>query len=147
MDSLAERRRRVKADAASAPAWLELALALDSRGREREAVPAYERALRLGLEPADRRTALISLASSQRNLGQTTEALRTIERARREFREDPAVEGFAALILLDAGRPERALRVAGLALVREADPEAFGGFGEALARKFRGLAGRRAEGR
>jgi hypothetical protein len=99
----------------------------------------YRRALRLGLDRESRRAALLCLASSYRVIGQFEPALRTVELARREYRDDPAVDSFHALVLLDGGEPRLALRVLGLALVREANPKAFGGFERALGRKFRGL--------
>jgi tetratricopeptide (TPR) repeat protein len=114
------------------------ALRHDKAGRESKAVPDYQQALKLGLEPADERVALISLASSHRNLGQLDEALVMITKARRKFPRDPVVDSFAALILLDSGQPHRAVRVLGLALCEHAVPGSLGGFETALARKFRG---------
>lgn len=109
----------------------------DHAGREAQAVPEYQRALQLGLDPADERTALICLASSHRNLGQLNQAQAVISRARRKYPRDPAIEAFTALILLDAGQPRRAIRILGLAFCENAAPGAFGGFDAALARKFR----------
>lgn len=111
----------------------------DKAGRESKAVPEYERALKLGLEPADQRIALICLASSYRNLGQLNEALAVISKARRAFVHDAVVDSFAALILVDSGQPQRAVRLLGLALCEHAVPGALDGFDAVLARKFRGV--------
>jgi len=122
---------------ATAREFLARALAHDKAGREAKAIPDYERALKLGLDSADERTALICLASSHRNVGEHLRAQSIIERARRKFSGDPVVDAFAALILLDAGRPQRAVRILGLALCNHAQPGALDGFDSALTRKFR----------
>ena len=69
-----------------------------------------------------------------------------IARARRAFPHDAAVDGFDALILLDSGQPQRAVRVLGLALCERATPGALGGFDSALTRKFRGATSPRTAG-
>ncbi|HEX8094145.1 tetratricopeptide repeat protein [Jatrophihabitans sp.] len=122
----------------SAKDYLGRALRHDKAGREAQAVADYMHALKLGLDGADERIALICLASSHRNLGEHDQALKVISRARRRYPEDPVVEAFAALILLDAGQPNRAVRILGLALCNHARPDALDGFDTVLTRKFRG---------
>lgn len=121
--------------------WLRTALLLDSLDREATAVSYYEHALKLGLSAKDQRTALICLASSHRNLRHTQQALTVMERARRKFPDDPAVESFYALALLDAGQAKKAIRVLGLTLVSAA-PKQLDGFDDALRMKFRGVTAR-----
>ena len=121
----------------TAAQYLASAFAHDKAGRESKAVPDYLQALKLGLEPADQRAALICLASTYRNLGQLDEALAVITKARRKFPHDAVVDGFAALILVDSGQPHRAVRILGLALCEHAAPGALEGFDTALPRKFR----------
>jgi tetratricopeptide (TPR) repeat protein len=118
--------------------YLARALRHDRAGREAQAVPDYEKALKLGLNPADERTALICLASSHRNLHQLDQAQTVINRARRKHPHDPVIEAFTALILLDAGHPRRAVRILGLALCNYATPGTLTGFDTALISKFRG---------
>lgn len=112
-------------------------LAHDKAGREAKAIPEYQRALKLGLKEDDERTALICMASSYRNIGDHEMAQSVIERARRKFRGHPVVDAFAALILLDAGQPKRAVRILGLALCDHVETGALAGFDSALKRKFR----------
>lgn len=119
--------------------WLHTGLLLDSLGREATAVRHYQHALALGLTKEQQRTALISLASSHRNLREADAALDTLARTRKKFANDPAVEAFYALALLDIGRPRKAIRVLGLALVASARDGALGGFERALQAKFRGV--------
>ncbi|MEO6117128.1 MAG: tetratricopeptide repeat protein, partial [Pseudolysinimonas sp.] len=78
------------------------------------------------------------MASSHRSIGEHDRAEIVIERARRKYPDDPVVDAFAALIFLDAGRPQRAVRILGLALCNHAEPGALEGFDTALTRKFRG---------
>lgn len=84
----------------------------DFLGREAEAIPLYRRALDLGLDPARRSQALIQLASSLRNVGETSEAIRILEGIRPDATVGASGEAFLALSLFDAGRPGDALRVA-----------------------------------
>ncbi|WP_104087647.1 MULTISPECIES: tetratricopeptide repeat protein [unclassified Cryobacterium] len=84
----------------------------DFLGREAEAIPFYRRALDLGLDPVRRSQALIQLASSLRNIGETTEAIKILEGVRPDPTIGDAGEAFLALSLFDAGRPGDALRVA-----------------------------------
>jgi tetratricopeptide (TPR) repeat protein len=86
----------------------------DSTGRPELAVPLYREALDLGLDGIRRRRAVIQLASSLRNLGETEEsvALLTAERDRGSDELDDAVSAFLALALVDAGREREAVSVA-----------------------------------
>ncbi len=123
----------------SAREFLQRGLRHDRAGREAQAVPDYQQALKLGLEPADERTTLICLASSHRNLGDLAAARTIIKRARRKYPRDPVIEAFTALILLDDGEPRLAVRILGLALCASAAPGELAGFDHALASKFRAL--------
>jgi tetratricopeptide (TPR) repeat protein len=102
-----------------AQAALERAGARDSAGRPDEAVPLYERALRLGLDDENRPQAVIQMASSIRNLGDNTRALDLLEVELRDHPEAPyrdEVAAFLALALVTGGEAERAASVLLLAL-------------------------------
>ena len=90
----------------------------DFLGRETDAIPHYRRALDLGLDPERRSQAVIQLASSLRNVGDFTEAIRILEGVGSDSTIGDAGEAFLALSLFDAGRPGEALRVALKALGR-----------------------------
>lgn len=96
----------------------ERAGAYDSTGQPEVAVPLYEQALAAGLDGPRRRRAVISLASSWRNLGQPGVAVRLLEaETERPGDElDAAVATFRALALADLGREREGLAVALLAL-------------------------------
>ena len=66
-------------------ALFEEACAHDREGREAEAVPCYEEALRLGLGDPERARALLGLGSTYRNLGRHDDAVRVLEAAVAEY--------------------------------------------------------------
>lgn len=103
-----------------AVALFERAGAQDSTGHSDLAVPLYRQALTLGLSGERRRSAVIQLASSLRNLGEITEsvALLSAEQTAGSDHLDDAVSAFLALALVDAGREREAVSVALLALAR-----------------------------
>ncbi|WP_426182453.1 tetratricopeptide repeat protein [Microbacterium sp. TWP3-1-2b2] len=103
-----------------ARAEFERAGARDSAGRPLEAIPHYRRALTLGLDAEHQPQAIIQLASSLRNVGETAEALALLERAQQDAAGSPygdAIAAFHALSLASSGAPYKALSVALLALV------------------------------
>jgi tetratricopeptide (TPR) repeat protein len=101
-------------------ALFERAGAFDSTGHSDLAVPLYERALDLGLGGGRRREAVIQLASSLRNLGESARsvALLSAERDAGSDELDDAVDAFLALALVDAGREREAVSLALTALSR-----------------------------
>lgn len=84
----------------------------DFLGREAEAVPLYRAALARGLDGARRSQAVIQLASSLRNLGETDEAIALLEAVPESDPLHASAHAFLALALHDAGRPADALRIA-----------------------------------
>jgi hypothetical protein len=104
----------------SAVAIFERASSLDSTGHSDLAVPLYRQALEFGLPGQRRRRAVIQLASSLRNLGQSAEsvALLAAERERESDDLDDAVCAFLALALVDTGCEREAVSIALTALSR-----------------------------
>ena len=96
-------------DAASVFEW---ASVQDFLGHEAEAIPLYRRALSLGLDEIRRPKAQIQLASSLRNVGDTSEAITILEGMESGGSTADAQQAFLALALFDAGRSGDALRVA-----------------------------------
>jgi tetratricopeptide (TPR) repeat protein len=88
--------------------------ALDSTGHSDLAVPLYRRAPDLGLDGSRRRQAVIQMASSLRNLGQSSESVELLraERAAGSDELDDALSAFLALALADVGREREALSIA-----------------------------------
>ncbi len=73
--------RAVDEEPRSAQAWFWLAATLDNRAEESLAIPAYERALRLGLEGEGRVKALAWLASSRSKVGDHRAAMAALSKA------------------------------------------------------------------
>lgn len=107
----------------------ERAAAHDRAGREAEAIPEYEAALRLGLQEETARRALLGLGSSLRNVGRHHEAVAVLEDACSRFDGDPALRSFRALALASAGSCEHAL---GDVLLLVAERVELGGYDRAL---------------
>ncbi|NOK62146.1 MAG: tetratricopeptide repeat protein [Chloroflexi bacterium AL-W] len=103
----------------SAVALFEQACALDSTGHSDQAVSLYRQALAHGLPGERRRRAVIQMASSLRNIGQSAEsvALLMAERENNPSDDlDDAVSAFLALALVDVGREREAVALALTAL-------------------------------
>jgi Flp pilus assembly protein TadD len=78
-----EFRRAVGQAPGEALGWYWLAVTLDNRGREAEAIPAYRQALALGLPPELATNGWAWLGSSLRKTGHPDEALACFDEAER----------------------------------------------------------------
>jgi Flp pilus assembly protein TadD len=105
------------------------AAAHDRAGREAEAIPEYEEALRLGLPDAVTPRALLGLGSSLRNVGRHDDAVAVLEDACARFPNDHALRAFRALAVASVGRCEEAL---GDVLLLVADQVELDGYDRAL---------------
>ncbi|MGH3130647.1 MAG: tetratricopeptide repeat protein [Gaiellaceae bacterium] len=101
----------------------------DRAGREAEAIPEYEEALRLGLDDASAAGALLGLGSSLRNVGRADEAVAVLEGACDRYPDHAALRAFRALALASAGRCAEGL---GDTLLLLADRVDLGGYERAL---------------
>lgn len=105
--------RAVAADPALADGWFWLAVTRDNRGQEAEAVPAYQQALRLGIDDRGQRAqAWTWLASSLSKTGRHAEALDALAEAVRLGGYEPEGE-FGQLRVAIGRRAARAQRLAG----------------------------------
>jgi tetratricopeptide (TPR) repeat protein len=84
------------------------AVECDRAGREEEAIPRYEAALRLGLADDLVPGAMVGLGSSLRNVGRADEAVELLGEACARFPDNAALSLFHALALAGAGRCEEA---------------------------------------
>lgn len=98
----------------SAIADFERACSFDATDQPDRAVMLYRQALTTGLTGVRRRRAVIQMASSLRNVGQSAEsvALLTEELDAESDQLDDAVRGFLALALTDVGREREAVALA-----------------------------------
>lgn len=114
IDTLAAER-----GALDAAALFERASARDYVGLEADAAPLYRAALELGLDDIRRPQAVIQLASTLRNLGESAEAVALLENqleADPESRWAAPTAAFLALALSSDGREREATAVALAAL-------------------------------
>lgn len=102
------------------------ACAHDRAGREEEAIPCYEEALRLGLEDPLRRQALLGLGSSYRNELRHTDAIALLGDAAAEYPDDQALQVFLALALWSGGREREAMQALGRVTLDNADLRGYG---------------------
>ncbi|WP_159437296.1 tetratricopeptide repeat protein [Alicyclobacillus vulcanalis] len=112
----------------SARAKFELARALDYLGREAEAIPLYEEAVRLGLSAEYHAYALLQLGSSLRNVGRVDEAVQVLIDAQRRYPELPSISMFLGLSLYSQGNKSEALKIvmrAMLQYVQSSDIERY----------------------
>ncbi|MFE3574852.1 tetratricopeptide repeat protein [Lysinibacillus sp. NPDC059133] len=81
----------------------------DSLGKEKEAIPHYEKAIQLGLKPEILLDAYLGLGSTYRTLGQYEQAKRIFEQAISEFPEAEHLKVFYAITLYNLGEHSMAM--------------------------------------
>jgi tetratricopeptide (TPR) repeat protein len=95
----------------------QLAWTLETSGQLAEALPAYEKAVALGLTPNEHANALIGLANTLRGLVQTERAAEVLRSGQRQFPDNREFDVFLALALHALGQHAEALQLALTALV------------------------------
>ncbi|WP_155849838.1 tetratricopeptide repeat protein [Arthrobacter sp. H41] len=102
-------------------ALFELGGVHDALGLENEAIPLYRRAIEAGLTGTSALRASIQLASTLRNVGNSSEAVTILESMPDAGIDEGARQAFLALALHDEGRHGDALKTALLALIPTLD--------------------------
>lgn len=87
----------------------QMAWTCDFMGKEREAVPFYEKAIAHGLSGDDRKGAMLGLGSTYRCLGEYQKSLKVFDQAVIEFSDDRSLKVFRALTLHNLGKSEEAV--------------------------------------
>lgn len=77
-------------------------IAHDNTGLGKEAIPYYEKALRLGLSGADRERCLMGLGSTYRYWGHYDKAVETLRLGKEDFPENRAIQVFLAMALYNS---------------------------------------------
>jgi tetratricopeptide (TPR) repeat protein len=90
----------------------QLAWTCDVLGRAEEALPYYEKAIALGLQPNELSGALIGLGSTLRNLGQLERSAEVLRSGQVQFPDNAEFAVFLAVTLHQQGRHAEALRLA-----------------------------------
>ncbi len=94
----------------------QLAWTLDTAGKPADALPHYEKAVALGLEPNEHANALIGLAVTLRTLAEPSRAAEVLRSGQLHFPDNREFDVFLSLALHDLGEHSEALRLALLAL-------------------------------
>jgi tetratricopeptide (TPR) repeat protein len=94
----------------------QLAWTLDTAGQSALALPHYEKAVTLGLEPNEHSNALIGLAVTLRALGQSARAAEVLRSGQLQFPDNREFDVFLSLALHDLGDHAESLRLALIAL-------------------------------
>jgi tetratricopeptide (TPR) repeat protein len=89
----------------------QLAWTCDVLGREREALPYYEKAVALGLPRSELGGALLGLGSTLRCLGQYERAAEVLRSAKTELPESREFDVFLAMTLHNLGRHAEAMEL------------------------------------
>ena len=81
----------------------------DRMGREREAIPLYERAIERGLSGGDLEGAILSLGSSYRAVGNPAKAAEVLRGGVARFPQNRAMQVFLAMALHDLDEHDEAM--------------------------------------
>ncbi|VDG96905.1 Flp pilus assembly protein TadD, contains TPR repeats [Lysinibacillus sphaericus] len=87
------------------------AWSFDLLGKESEAVPFYEDAIRLGLSPDELEGALLGLGSTYRTLGEYEKSKRTFQKAIESFPDNKAIQTFYAMTLHNLKEHSKAMEL------------------------------------
>ena len=104
----------------------------DRMGREREAIPFYERAISNGLSGADLEGAVLSLGSSHRALGEYEQAVRVLRDGTSRFPENRAMRVFLAMALYNVASHREATALLLHALAETSSDAEIRAYGEAI---------------
>lgn len=117
----------------------QLAWTLESAGKPAEALPCYDKAVALGLQPNEHANALIGLATTLRALGQSARAAEVLRSGQLQFPDNREFEVFLALALHDLGEHAEALRLALTALCDTTEDPGLTAYQRAIRHAANGL--------
>ncbi|KUF35809.1 MULTISPECIES: tetratricopeptide repeat protein [Lysinibacillus] len=104
----------------------------DSLGKEKEAVPHYEKAIKLGLEPDVLIDAYLGLGSTYRTLGQYEQAEQIFIQAIHEFPEAEHVKVFYAMTLYNLGNHVKSMETLLQTLLRTTNHQGIQDYKKAI---------------
>ncbi|GEN85168.1 hypothetical protein SLU01_34800 [Sporosarcina luteola] len=121
-----------KDDPKSAEINYQCAWSFDVLGKEAEAVPYYEKALRLGLNDEDSLGATIGLGSTYRTLGSYKKSKAVFESGLDRFPENNALKTFYAMTLYNLGEHSQAMEIVLTLLVKTSNDHDILSYNRAL---------------
>ncbi len=104
----------------------------DSLGKEKEAIPHYEKAIHLGLEREDLEGAYLGLGSTYRTLGQYVQSKHVFEQAIQEFPQAEHMKVFHAMTLYNLGECSKAMETLLNSLIRTTNHEGIQEYSKAI---------------
>ncbi|MGI2326780.1 tetratricopeptide repeat protein [Planococcus sp. YIM B11945] len=104
----------------------------DVLGKEAQAVPYYEKAIRLGLQGKDMEGAFIGLGSTYRTLGKYQKSKEVITDALEMFPENRAMQAFLAMALYNLGDFAKAMELMLTCLTETSEDEDIKAYKKAL---------------
>jgi tetratricopeptide (TPR) repeat protein len=104
----------------------------DRMGREREAIPLYERAISLGLSGRDLEGAILSSGSSYRAAGDHAKAAEILRGGVERFPQNRAMQVFLAMALYNLDEHEQAMELLLRNLAETSSDPEIASYGEAI---------------
>jgi tetratricopeptide (TPR) repeat protein len=95
----------------------------DLLGLEREAVPFYEKAIRVGLNGADLKSALLGMGSTYRCIGDYQKSIDTFQQALKLFPNAHEFNVFLAMAYYNIGEHDKAMELLLTSLVNTSNDE------------------------
>lgn len=95
----------------SASVYLQIAWTHDSLGKEHDAIPAYEKSIKLGLQGQDLIDAYLGLGSTYRTIGEYTKSKEIFEQAIATFPEVRPFKVFLSLTLYNLAEHSKAMEI------------------------------------
>ncbi|WP_026675286.1 tetratricopeptide repeat protein [Alkalihalobacterium bogoriense] len=100
------------------------AWSFDLLGEEANAVPYYEKAIKIGLPPKDLEGALLGLGSTYRTLGEYEKSKKTFQKGIEQFPHNRAIQTFYAMTLYNLNEHHKAMELLLKCLIETTnDPE------------------------
>lgn len=110
----------------------QIAWTCDTLGRHEQALPAYEKAVALGLPPNELSNALIGLGTTLRTLGQLDRSAEVLRSGKLQFPDNREFDVFLALTLHAQGKHGEALALALETLCDTTEDPGLTAYGRAL---------------
>lgn len=110
----------------------QIAWTCDTLSRHEQALPAYEKAIALGLPPNELSNALIGLGSTLRTLGQLDRSAEVLRSGKLQFPDNREFDVFLALTLHSQGQHAGALQLALETLIDTTEDPGLTAYGRAI---------------
>lgn len=110
----------------------QIAWTCDTLGRHESAVPAYEKAIALGLPPNELSNAYVGLGSTLRALGQLDRSAEVLRTGKLQFPDNREFDAFLSLTLHAQGKHAEALALVIETLVNTTEDPGLTAYGRAL---------------